>query len=263
MKTGSPRVAIGSSAGSIRLLSLASLLWVLPAPAVMASEAGPGIEERPAVTAATTAAAAQDLSTSVFQQLQDYQSQIEKLNGRIEELEHALAQEREQEKTRYLDTDARLKQLEQAKQQPAVAAAAPVAEAPAAAAGDNDEKAAFERARGLVREKKYDDAISAFEQQLKQFPRGELAPSAMYWLGEMWLVASKPDAPKAGRYFYRVYNEYPKSNWAPTAMYRNGVLQCQGGEVPKGRVILSKVLVQYPGSPDAKLAESALKQQCQ
>ncbi|MFZ5723139.1 MAG: YbgF trimerization domain-containing protein [Pseudomonadota bacterium] len=244
---------------SIRFLFFAGLL---AGPlSVTAGQAGPGVEERPAVTAARAAADAPDISIAVFEQLQQFQSQVEALTGRIEQLEHALTQAREQEKARYLDTDARLKQLEQAKPAAAVPAATaePPAATPAATAG-SDEKTLFEQARALVREKKYDAAIDAFGEQLKQFPRGELVPSAMYWLGEMWLVASAPDAPKAGRYFYRVYNEFPKSSWAGTAMYRHGLLQCQGEEASKGRVTLSKVLIQYPGSQDAKLADAALKQ---
>lgn len=232
------------------------LLLAVP---VFAGSVGPGVEERSAVTPAGSAAAAQDLSVTVFEQLQQYQGQIEALTGRIEELEHALRQAREQEKARYLDLDARLKQLEQGARP---AAAEGTAAAPAADVV-SDEQATYDRATTLVREKKYDDAITAFEQQLKQFPRGERAPMAMYWLGQMWLVASTPDAPKAGRYFHRVYNEFPKSLYAGNAMYRHGLLQCQQDETAKGRVTLSKVLVQYPGSPDAKLAESALRQQCQ
>lgn len=249
----------------MQLRTLVVTLPLLLPLAATAGQAGPGVEERPAVTAATAAAATQDLSVAVFEQLQQFQSQIETLTGRIEELEHALQQAREQEKARYLDTDARLKQLEQQVAKAAAAAATPAAvDAPAATEStvDGDEKAVYDRARALVREKKFDEAIAVFNQQLKQFPQGELAPSAMYWLGEMWLVAAVPDAAKAGRYFYRVYNEFPKSTWAGTAMYRHGILQCQADETAKGRVTLSKVPLQYPGTQDAKLADAALKQQC-
>ncbi len=235
---------------------------LLAAGVAMAGKTGPGIEERPAVTvgaAASATATASDVSVTVFEQFQQYQAQIEALTGRVEELEHALSQAREQERARYLDVDGRLKALEQAPKA-AQPVAAPVETAAEPAAGD-DEKVLFERGRALVREKKYDDAIGAFEQQLKQFPRGELVPNAMFWLGQMWLAASQPDAPKAGRYFYRVYNEYPKSPLASNAMYQHGIVQCQE-DVTKGRVTLNRVIVQYPGSPDAKLADNALKQQC-
>lgn len=263
MSNGPVFPAVSRPGQPVRLVALFSLGLALgiAGNTAQAGEAGPGIEERPAVTAASSSAASQDLSITVFEQLQQYQSQIETLTGRIEELEHALSQAREQEKARYLDTDARLKQLEQAPKAaaPVAAAAAPVADAPAA--GD-DEKVLFDRARALVREKKFDDAIAAFGDQVKQYPNGELFPSALYWLGEMWLVASTPDAPKAGRYFYRVYNEFPKNSWAPAAMYRHGQLQCQGEDVRKGRLTLARVMSQYSSAPEAKKAETALKQ-CQ
>lgn len=239
-------------------LLLALLLAAGLAPALV--RAAPGIEERPAITA-SAAASSRDLSVAMFEQFQQFQAQIDALTGRIEELEHALGQAREQDKARYLDLDARIKQLEQAARQPAPSASVPAA--PPSGSADSDEKALYDRAAALVKDKQYDAAISAFEQQLKQFPRGEFAPQAMYWLGEMWQVAATPDMAKAGRYFYRVYNETPKNLRAGTAMYRHGLLQCQQNEVAKGRVTLSKVLVQYPGSQDAKLADAALKQQCQ
>lgn len=250
-------------------LPVAIVLAAFAVGSACAGQTGPGIEERPAVTpvtgggsAATGGAAATDLSVTVFEQFQQFQTQIEALTGRIEQLEHDLQQSREQDRARYIDLDSRLKALEQAaKQRPADGSATAVP-ADAVPAATDDEKALFDRALALVREKKFDDSITVFEQQLKQFPRGELAPVAMYWLGEMWLASSRPDAAKAGRFFYRVYNEYPKSSRASVAMYRHGVVQCQNDEVSKGRVTLNKVIVQYSGSPDAKKAESALKEQC-
>lgn len=264
MSNGPVFPAVSRPGQPVRLVTIFSLGLALglAGNTAQAGEAGPGIEERPAVTAGASTAAAvnPDLSITVFEQLQQYQSQIETLTGRIEQLEHALSQAREQEKARYLDTDARLKQLEQAPKAAApVAAATPVADAPSA--GD-DEKALFDRARALVREKKFDDAITAFGEQIRQYPNGELFPSALYWLGEMWLVASTPDAPKAGRHFYRVYNEFPKNSWAPAAMYRHGQLLCQGEDIKKGRLTLARVMSQYSSAAEAKKAETALKQ-CQ
>ncbi|MFP5441396.1 MAG: YbgF trimerization domain-containing protein [Gammaproteobacteria bacterium] len=264
MSNGPVLPAVSRPGQPVRLVAFLSVGLALGfvANTAQAGQAGPGIEERPAVTAAASAAAssAPDLSIAVFEQLQQYQAQIETLTGRIEELEHALSQAREQEKARYLDTDARLKQLEQAPKASApVAATTPEAQAPAA--GD-DEKVLFDRARALVREKKYDEAITAFGEQIKQYPNGELFPSAMYWLGEMWLVASTPDAAKAGRHFRRVYNEFPKNSWAPAAMYRHGQLQCQGDDIKAGRLTLARVMSNYSSAPEAKKAETALKQ-CQ
>lgn len=234
--------------------------------------AAPGVEERSA-GAASVSASATDQSVVVFEKLQQFQSQIEVLTGRLEEVEHKLRQAREQDRARYSDLDARTVTLEKAlaevtaklAKNAEAAAAVPVTavtpSADAAVAGE-DEQALFDRALALVREQKYDAAITAFEQQIKRFPRGELTPTTMYWLGEMWQAVATPDIPKAGRYFFRVYNEYPKSSRASAALYKHGMIQCLGDEIAKGRVTLSRVLTQYPASAEAKLAESALKQQC-
>lgn len=240
----------------------------------LAQAAGlPVIEERAATQRAPVAvvapaspavASGSDAAVAVFEQLQQYQAQIEALTGRVEELEHQLKQARDQQRAQYVDLDGRVNALQQAK---AVAAepvgavpAVPVVVVPPAA---GDEKGLYESAQALVREKKFDDAIKVFEQQLKQYPRGELTPQAMYWLGELWLAVPVADAPKAGRYFYRVYNEYPKHARASASMYKHGLIQCQAAEVAKGRLTLNRLIVSHAGTPEAKLAEAALKQQCQ
>lgn len=238
---------------------------VLTAPVL----AAPGVEERSAGSGAP--AASGDIAVIVFEQFQQFRAQVEALTGRVEQLEYDLKQAREQEKARYVDLDSRAGKLEKAAEEAAKAAEEaakkPLVADESAAVADtgpssaDDEQVLFDRGLALVKEKKFDDAIAAFEQQLKRFPRGELTPTAMYWLGEMWRVASRPDLPKAGRYFYRVYNEYPKSSRASAAMYLHGLLTCQD-DLAKARVILNKVLIQHPGTKDAELADNALKNQC-
>lgn len=238
--------------------SLVLLLSLLSATALATGRTGPVIEERPASGGASSSAtsAATDASVLLFEQLQQYQSQLEQLTGRLEQLEHEVGRLREQQRVQYLDLDGRLN----AAASQSAPAQAPAVEAPAAA--DGGERAQYDRALAAVREKRFEEAIKAFEQQLRDFPRGELAPQAMYWLGEMWLAAPAPDAPKAGRYFHRVYNEYPKHARAPVALYKHGLIQCQTGEQTRGRVTLNRVIIQHPGSPEAKLADTALRQQC-
>ena len=210
----------------------------------------------------TAASPEGDAAVVVYEQLQQFQQQIELLTGRIEQLEHALSQAAEQQRTQYVDLDSRLQALRQAPGQTAAGPAVVPAAAEGIREGLDDEQAIYDHAQSLVRDRRFDDAIKGFERQLKQYPRGELAPQAMYWLGELWLAASTPDASKAGRYFHRVYNEYPKHARASAAMYRHGLIQCQAGDVARGRVTLNRVIVQHAGSPDAKLADAALRQQC-
>lgn len=219
--------------------------------------------EQPASSVAAASAREGDAAVVVFEQLQQVQLQMEALTGRIEQLEHELRRATEQQRAQYLDLDGRIISLSQraGPAEPEADQAGTTASTPASPEVD-PEQMAYEKAQSLVRERRLDEAIKAFEQQLKQHPRGELVPQAMYWLGELWLAATTRDAPRAGRYFFRVYNEYPKHPRASSAMYRHGLVQCETDETAKGRATLNRVIVQYPGTPDAKLAEAALRQQC-
>lgn len=237
-----------------------------PAPAApSSSRALPGA----AATAAVPAQAApaddngSDASTAMFEQLQSMRSLIEGLTGRIEELENAQHQAREEQKARYLDLDARINALGQPAAGAAAAAGAPAASTPAAATpGGNAERDEYEAAKQLVLDSRYTEAIKAFERYLKNYPRGEYMAHALYWLGEMWLVVDKPDPALAQRYFARVPNEFPRSDKASAATYKIGLLQCQGGDKAKGRVTLSRLKVQYGSSPEARLVDDALAQYC-
>lgn len=235
-----------------------------PAPAAPAGRTLPAAAATVAagpVAAGPAEDSGSDASTAMFEQLQSMRSLIESLTGRIEELENAQRLAREEQKARYLDLDARINALGNT---PAAAAAVgtPATTPAPVDAGSNAERDEYEAAKQLVLNSRYTEAIKAFERYLKNYPRGEYMAHALYWLGEMWLVVDTPDPALAQRYFARVPNEFPKSDKAPAAVYKIGLLQCQGGDKAKGRVTLSRLKVQYGASPEARLVDDALVQYC-
>jgi TolA-binding protein len=56
-----------------------------------------------------------------------------------------------------------------------------------------------------------------------------------------------------------VVSKYPKSNDAPTALYKYGLLRLQQGKPAEARDALQRLIREYPRSTEADLAADRLK----
>lgn len=102
----------------------------------------------------------------------------------------------------------------------------------------------------------YDLAISGFSNYLRQSPAGNLAPNALYWIGESYY--SKGDYPKAVTAFESVTIDYPKSDKVAGSLLKIGYAYEKTGNKEMAAVYLKKVIEQFPYSDEAKLAKVKL-----
>lgn len=102
----------------------------------------------------------------------------------------------------------------------------------------------------------YDLAISGFSNYLRQSPAGNLAPNALYWIGESYY--SKGDYPKAVTAFESVTIDYPKSDKVVGSLLKMGYAYEKTGNKEMATVYLKKVVEQFPYSDEAKLAKVKL-----
>ncbi len=130
----------------------------------------------------------------------------------------------------------------------------PPAEPPSAASSEQD---IYERALGLLRNRRYGEAAQAFQAYLGAYPRGEYAPNAAYWLGEAYSVNGKADQAMAA--FRKVLDDYPQSAKVPDAMLKIGVIQADQGHRAEALQTLEQVLARYPDSTAARLAQDRLE----
>ncbi|MDP2693344.1 MAG: tol-pal system protein YbgF [Gallionella sp.] len=107
--------------------------------------------------------------------------EIRKLRGQNEELAHGLQDAEKREKDFYVDLDTRLRRFE-----PIDNAAQTGSDPSAAPVDPNDptaENRAFEAAYGLFKGGSHENAVTAFQEFLKNYPESVHAPNANYWLG--------------------------------------------------------------------------------
>ncbi|MEK6561074.1 MAG: tol-pal system protein YbgF [Nitrospirota bacterium] len=102
----------------------------------------------------------------------------------------------------------------------------------------------------------YDLAIEGFYNYLRQSPTGNLAPNALYWIGECYY--SKGDYGKAVTVFESVTIDYPKSDKIVSALLKMGYGYEKLKNNDMAKLYFKKVVEQFPYSPEASLAKVRL-----
>ena len=267
-----------SSNFRLHLLSLSLLVgiaapWAAIAQAPISSVGSGSVEDRVTSLERITNAQGQ-LFSQLQQQLSDNQRDIDSLRGQIQESQYQLNQVVERQKQILLQLDSQGSANNSANTGAAAAdsaasastgsdassAAAAATTTPAAdtaPASSGDANTDYNRAVDLVLVKKQNDqAITAFQSFVKQYPDSTYQPNANYWLGQLFYNKGKKD--DSAYYFAVVVKNYPKSPKAPDAMYKVGVIMQEKGQADKAKAVYQQVIKQYPTSDAAKQAQKRI-----
>jgi len=115
------------------------------------------------------------------------------------------------------------------------------------------QKQAYKTAFNLIDKKKYDDAVTKMQEYLTNYPNGEYAVNAHYWLGEIYYLKSQ--LKKAINEFQIVIDQYPKSSKVPDAMLKLGIIYSSQGNYDKSHREFQLIKEKFPNSPAAHLME--------
>ena len=227
----------------------------------------------------------------LFMKVQDMQQDMDKLRGRIDVLNHELEGLKKRQRDLYLDIDRRMQQLESAVKEAMSQSRAPAPPGPPSGAGVEgtvpggasgtgpapgdsgaagagttgapslpvgQESDAYEKAFSFLKDGRYQQAIQAFQVFLKQYPQGNFADNAQYWLGEARYVTR--DYMGAAEEFTKVLEQYPNSSKAADAQLKVGFSYYELGQLQQAQKALQKTIDQYPDSTAARLAQKRLQQ---
>ncbi|MFG1489876.1 tol-pal system protein YbgF [Oceanospirillum sp. HFRX-1_2] len=195
-------------------------------------------------------------------QIQQLQNEMQMLRNVVEQQQMMITQLQKDGRDRYLDVDRRL--TDQAKQLSDLKANKP---SPADSTVKSDvlpvvngtAKEAYQNAYNLVKEQKFDQAITAYQGFIKNYPDSSLLPNAYYWLGELYMVKNLTQ--EAERVFLTVVETYPKSRKVPDASYKLGLVYARYGQMDKAKAQMNAVKKQFPKSTASKLADQFLDAQ--
>ena len=224
-----------------------------------------------------------------FEQMQ---REMQKIIGDLEVQSHQLRTLQKQQKDLYTDIDRRLRKLEQGSGSSVPVTPAPVSGgvpvtpvpvSPVAGQGTvpqqqtapgqvapvqtqqttmseverNVARSAYERAFNLLKQKRYDLAITSFQAFLETYPYASYADNAQYWLGEANYANKKYEVALAE--FQKVLSKYPNSPKRADAMLKIGYTYAELGNKKMAMHTLNTIVSSYPGSTAAKLAEKRIK----
>jgi tol-pal system protein YbgF len=178
---------------------------------------------------------------NLFYQIQQLQQEVMRLNGKVEEQANELRKLKEQSAP-----------APSASKAPSGAAAI----AGSSAVEQPGEGESYRAAYALVRGQQFNDAITAFQKFLRDYPDGKYAANAHYWLGELFLVVQPQDLEASRQSFTLLLDQYPDNNKAPDAMYKLGKVYFLKGNRERSREYMDRVISEYgsSGSSAVKLA---------
>lgn len=226
-------------------------------------------------------------NAKLIDKIQSLQQEVQELRGQLEVQAHDLKLLQQQQVAFYKDLDARLSGTSSAKASPnkssldlsvgpkeptppkktasvpdvqankSAPVAAPVPVVSTSRVNPADEQISYLAAYELVKNKRYDDALSAMNVFVQKYPKGGYTANAQYWLGELYLV--RKDYPKAIEHFNVVLQQFPTSSKSAASMLKVGYAYAAQGDKQEAKKFLQQVVRAYPGTPTAQLANSKLR----
>jgi tol-pal system protein YbgF len=122
--------------------------------------------------------------------------------------------------------------------------------------GSGDPSRDYQVAYGLVRERKFEDAITAFNVYVQQYPEGRYTPNAWYWLGELHLAVQPQNLVAAKTAFQKLLGDYPDNGKVPAAMYKLATVYFLDGEKQKAKDMLTHVIDRYSNTGNSAVQKS-------
>ena len=185
------------------------------------------------------------------QRLDALQADLRTIRGEVELLQNETQGGKTQSRNLYGDLEKRLAALETLGGVGAAGAGAmPI---PAGAS----EQATYDAGMAALRGGSYDKAIASFREVVTNYPTGDLASNAQFWIGESYYT--KGDLESAVTAYRKVLTDWPDSRKAPDAMVKLGFSLSDLRRTAEARTTLEEVVRKYPGTPAAQLASDRLK----
>ncbi len=182
-------------------------------------------------------------------ELEKLQAEQLRLNGQLEQLTYLQTQDRNslhEFQTEVLERLARLEaSLGKSSPRPKTSVSKAVSE-----------EGLYQKALNLFRQKKYSDAQRAFEEYLRQYPKGKRAPNATFWIGEC--LYQRKLYEEAILQYQKVIDNFPKSPKVPAALLKQGLSFLHLGDREAAKIVFKKLVRTYPRTEQARVARKYL-----
>jgi tol-pal system protein YbgF len=124
--------------------------------------------------------------------------------------------------------------------------------------GEDAILAEYQRAYALYEQGRLAEAREAFREFARKYPKHSYADNALYWVAECYY--DEKDYETARKEFIRVTKEYRDGNKAPDAMVKIALCEKALGRISDAKKVLNTVLLTYPETDAARVAERLLQE---
>ncbi len=196
------------------------------------------------------------------EQIDILQNDVNELRGAIEVQNYQLEKILERQRELYLEIDKRIESvmsMPTATSDQILASGQPESSlsVPAAPLSENENQAYDKAVNLILKDKKYDQAIPAFQAFLQNYPSSSYVPNAKYWLGQ--LLFNKQDWSGAGEQFLALVSNFPDSSKRADALLKLGITQFERSNIARAKQLWEQVVTEFPDSSTSKLATQRLK----
>ncbi len=205
-------------------------------------------------------------------EIESMREQIGAINGRLEEVEYRVKQEKDASGLTELDRlkedsramNSRITSIEQYLDMSGAAKSTAVKPAPAniptasVPLSSLSEQALYDQAKQAFDAGELEKARQGFQEFTKRFPDSQNADNAQFWIGEIYYREKWYE--KAIVEYQKVVEDYPKGNKIRSAMLKQGYAFLNIGDKANARLILKDLISKYPNTTEAQLATQKLSQ---
>ncbi|MEO8018643.1 MAG: tol-pal system protein YbgF [Pseudomonadota bacterium] len=188
------------------------------------------------------------------QRIDALQADLRTMRGEVELLQNQTEGGKNQSRNLYSDLEKRLAALETLG---GVGGGAVQGGAAVAPALGGSAQATYDAAMAALRTGNYDRAIVTFREVVTNYPTGDLASNAQFWIGESYYT--RGDLESAITAYRKVLSDWPESRKAPDALVKLGFSLSDLKRTAEARNTLEDVVRKYPGTSAAQLAADRLK----
>ena len=182
-------------------------------------------------------------------QLDELAQEVSHINGNLELFNHKIEQVENRQRSLY-------QLIDEQKNRVTTAPVKAASEDSGSVAGV--EQVAYQSAVDLVLvEKDYQQAITAFEAFVIDYPQSALIANSQYWLGQLLYKEKKREEARTA--FLIVTEKFPTSNKRADSLLKIGIIDEYLRKEASAKSFYEKVLTEYPNSSAAGLADKRLK----
>jgi tol-pal system protein YbgF len=121
-----------------------------------------------------------------------------------------------------------------------------------------NENELYQFAKQAFDEGNLDTARNKFKELLDRYPKSNNADNAQFWIGETFYREKWYE--KAILEYQKVIENYPNGNKVQSSLLKQGFAFYNLKDKPNSRLIFKELIKKYPGSNEAKIAQKKLKE---